>query len=517
MLQQYSKAYLPFVFAITTEFIRFEKTISLEFSNIQFKAFWDYERGFTIYSPSGIENKPIRSPLEVIKTIDSFPNKSQGGSVTILRNFDEFLKPTCTQHFQLQQMILNRKYEWRGSKNGQNQFRQVIMVSEKYPDFLPSSFDDIPRYRFPLLKRDEIKDVIEPIFKANKIKITPMIAEMAVGMRQLEIENAIGISLVTKGKLDPDVIMKYKIAKIRKFYEIEQNLPKSSIGGLKVAIKYLEQIQASLTDNGRRYGLPYPKLILVAGYPGCGKSLLARVAANILGIQLLRLDMGVIFGGILGESERNMREALSIADAMAPVLIWIDEIEKGMAGFENSGNTSGGVPERLLQTLLTWLNERETPVILYATSNDLSRLPAPLLRAGRTEDIFWVGLPNLIERREILIVQLKKYAKTHNGLGAILKSKEQIEQLAEATKDFSGSEIEKLIVKTMRAAYPKPVTMDNVLNTIPRIRTLAKTRPELLEKEQFAERIATNASEPMQADDNPIWSTRDIIIAGEGT
>jgi len=191
---------------------------------------------------------------------------------------------------------------------------------------------------------------------------------------------------------------------------------------------------------------------------------------------LLRLDMGKIFGGIVGESEQNIRQALKIAEAIAPSILWIDEIEKGMAGISSSGSTDGGTTARVLGTFLTWMQEKTKPVFVVATANDISQLPPELLRKGRVDEIFFVDLPTQKEREEIFKIHLKKKGRNPDNF--------KIEKFAEKTKGYSGAEIEEIIKEALFQAYDKAreVSDDDILNAIDKIFPLSRTMYETIEK-----------------------------------
>jgi SpoVK/Ycf46/Vps4 family AAA+-type ATPase len=200
---------------------------------------------------------------------------------------------------------------------------------------------------------------------------------------------------------------------------------------------------------------------LLLGVQGGGKSLAAKAVAGLWGIALLRLDIGALYNKFHGETERNLREALKLADAMSPCVIWLDEIEKGMA---QDGNDNG-VSQRLLGTLLTWMAERKTKVFIVATSNDIAKLPPELIRKGRLDEIFFVDLPDVEVRKDIFIIHINKRN--------MVASEFDVRKLANATNGFSGSEIEQAIVAAMytAAANAQKLTTDillqEILNTSP--------------------------------------------------
>jgi hypothetical protein len=216
----------------------------------------------------------------------------------------------------------------------------------------------------------------------------------------------------------------------------------SEVGGLANLKAWLQKRCAAF--DGSAPELDAPKGVLLLGVQGCGKSLAARVCAGIFNIPLLRLDCSALYDKYVGESERNLRESLASADALAPCVLWIDEIEKGFAA---SGDSDGGAARRVLGAFLTWLAEKNTRVFMVATANDITALPAELIRKGRFDEIFFVDLPSLATRTEILRIQAARrgMALDETTLGV----------LARACEGFSGAEIEQAVVASLYSAHAK--------------------------------------------------------------
>jgi SpoVK/Ycf46/Vps4 family AAA+-type ATPase len=212
--------------------------------------------------------------------------------------------------------------------------------------------------------------------------------------------------------------------------------------------------------------------LLLLGVQGCGKSLAAKATAGILGVPLLRLDFGVLYNKYYGETERNLRKALETAGVMSPCVLWMDEIEKGLAA---DGNDDG-LSRRVLGTLLTWMSERKQPVFLVATANDITQLPPEFVRKGRFDEIFFVDLPGTANRREILMIHLRK---RH-----LDPAQFDLNSLVEATDGFSGSEIEQVIVSGMYTAHAqgREIMQDDLLAEIKQTRPLSVVRAEKVEE-----------------------------------
>ena len=212
------------------------------------------------------------------------------------------------------------------------------------------------------------------------------------------------------------------------------------IGGMARLRSWLEVRKTFFREEPPEH-LDPPRGMLLLGVQGCGKSLAARAAAGIFGVPLLRLDFGVLYSKYYGETERNLRKALDTAEVMAPCVLWLDEIEKGLA----VGDDDDGLSRRVLGTLLTWMSERRKPAFIVATANDISRLPPEMVRKGRFDEIFFVDLPSATDRRDILTIHLIKRC--------LDPARFDLEALTKATDGFSGSELEQAIVSAMYTAH----------------------------------------------------------------
>lgn len=215
----------------------------------------------------------------------------------------------------------------------------------------------------------------------------------------------------------------------------------AEVGGLRNIKRWLELRRAVFLNRGDAPGLEPPLGMLLVGVQGCGKSLAAKAVAGIFGIPLLRLDFGALYNKFFGESEKNLRQALATAALMAPCVLWIDELEKGVATDSHDGGTS----RRILGTLLTWMAEREAPVFLVATANEMHALPPELVRKGRFDEIFFVDLPAADVRETIFEIHLRK-----RGLAA---DDFDLQALARASEGFSGAEIEQAVVAALYSAH----------------------------------------------------------------
>ena len=342
--------------------------------------------------------------------------------------------------------------------------------------------DDVPRIEFSLPDKELLLERLDYLVSDENLKPNApsseerdKIAESALGMTTWEAENAMALSLVESTRVDYKVIAKEKARAVAKsgileFYE--PNVSMSDIGGLDNLKKWLAERRSAFSKEAKEYGLPDPKGILLVGVPGCGKSLTAKAASSDWNLPLLRFDLGRLFQGLVGASEENVRRAIATAESVAPVVLWIDEIEKGMAGAGGSGSTDSGVTARVFGTLLSWMQDRQRPVFVVATANNVSSLPPELMRAGRWDEMFSIDLPSQKERAEVFKIHLKKRKRDPD--------KFNLEYLSAESAQFSPAEIEQVIVKGMFRAFSsgREVTTEDLMNALAATVPLSVTRRE---------------------------------------
>ena len=317
---------------------------------------------------------------------------------------------------------------------------------------------DITVIDFELPVAAEIEGMLDRVIAAVRdnpnvdSKLDPVqresLVKSAQGLTQDEIESVFARSLVERKRFDLDVVLEEKKQIIRKSGLLEYYAPDSQIkdvGGLELLKDWLDKRAQSFTDSAREFGIPAPKGILLLGVQGCGKSLVAKAIAAQWNLPLLKLDVGRIFGSLVGQSEENIRRAIDVAESVAPCILWADELEKGFAGVSGGGVSDSGTTARVFSTFLTWMQEKTAPVFLMATANDVSSLPPEMLRKGRFDEIFFVDLPDSPEREQIFGIHLKKRKRD--------VSKFNLKALAKATDGFSGAEIEQVIVSSLYVAF----------------------------------------------------------------
>jgi SpoVK/Ycf46/Vps4 family AAA+-type ATPase len=324
--------------------------------------------------------------------------------------------------------------------------------------------------------------------------------QAALGLTLGEAENVFAKIIVQGGRLsggDVNEVFAEKQQIIRKsglleYYAASEDF--SNVGGLAVLKEWLNKRAVAFTDEARAFGLPAPKGILLLGVQGCGKSLCAKAVSRLWQLPLLRFDMGRMFGSFVGSSEENVRRAIAVAESVAPAILWVDEIDKAFAGSQSSGATDGGTTARVFGTFLTWLSEKNAPVFVVATANDVSQLPPELLRKGRLDEIFYVDLPSEEERGEIFRIHLAKRGRD--------PEKFDHPALVARSNDFSGAEIEEAINSALYDAFysRQEITTEHVLTALAQTVPLAKTMDEKISRlRQWAEGRARHASRPRAA------------------
>lgn len=314
-------------------------------------------------------------------------------------------------------------------------------------------------------------------------------AQAAMGLTLQEAENSFARAMVEKGRLDVqsvELILEEKRQIIKKM-EILEFIPSNykmddDVGGLENLKRWLRKRNKSWIDSAiKRYGLESPKGVLIAGVPGCGKSLIAKAISAMWQLPLLRLDVGRIFSGLVGSSEENMRRAIKTAEAIAPSILWIDEIEKGFGTGDARGDS--GTSMRVFSTFLTWMQEKTKSVFVVATANNIDLLPPEMLRKGRFDEIFFVDLPTRQERLEILKLHINKRAKDPTVIKDFDLTNEKLIWMADKTEGFIGAELEQLVVSALFEAFSenRSLSIDDFAKAIKNTVPLSKTQAEQIQ------------------------------------
>lgn len=345
--------------------------------------------------------------------------------------------------------------------------------------------DDVVVIDMPLPAEDALRtELDELIAKTDGVRsqLTEhgrvKLAQAALGLTTAQARRAFAKAIVYDDVLDDrdiDAVLAEKKSVIRESQALEFFSPQETpadIGGLDELKRWLALRERAFTDEAVRYGLPAPKGLALIGIPGTGKSLTAKMIGGLWRLPLLRLDVGALFGSLVGESEERVRRALRLAETVAPCVLWIDEIEKGFAG----GDLDGGTSRRVLGTLLTWMQEKTAPVFVVATANDVSALPPEIIRRGRFDEVFFLDLPTQPERGEIIALHLSKRRRDTTRF--------DVARLARESDGYTGAELEQAIIDAMYSAFAedRDITTDDVITAIARTVPLSKSQREVIER-----------------------------------
>jgi len=351
------------------------------------------------------------------------------------------------------------------------------------------------------LSVDEIRAIIRTFREEEGIQITEALekefATAFKGLSEFEIQHILQLAYSQSGELTRSHIslifdqkqQMIKKAGILEMIPLRESL--SDIGGLENLKRWLERKAAIISrmEDAQKFGVNIPKGVLIAGLPGCAKSLSAKATAKLFNIPLLRLDMGRLLGKYVGESEGNMRRAIQLAEAISPCVLWIDELEKAFAGIGGEGSE---VTTRLFGSFLTWMQEKESTAFVVATANDIMKLPPELMRKGRFDEIFYVGLPKREDRRKIFEIHIRK--RRPDDLKDI-----SLDVLADKTEGYSGADIEGVVRESVEAAFAsgqEHLTADLILQSIASTHSLSEIMKEPIERmeKEYKTRKFKNAS-----------------------
>jgi SpoVK/Ycf46/Vps4 family AAA+-type ATPase len=364
--------------------------------------------------------------------------------------------------------------------------------------------DDAALLDYPPPDVPDLKKILAGLLAAPGTRVdltaedTEKLVRSALGLSSNQAQRVFAKAIVSGGVLDRDDIAligreKRQIVRGSGALDLlESREGLQDVGGLEVLKQWLRLRESAFSEEARAYGLPEPKGIGLIGIPGTGKSLTAKMVAGLFGLPLVRLDLGALYGRFVGESEENSRRALRLAETIAPCVLWIDELEKGIA----TGDSDGGTSLRVLATLLSWMQEKTKPVFVVATANDISKLPPELLRRGRFDEVFFLDLPTRSERAAIFAVHLAKRKRE--------PSRFDLAKLAAASAGHVGAEIEQAIVDAMYRAFNDPArprrefTTDDVLEAISKLIPLSRSQKENIAflREWLHEGRAQSASLP---------------------
>ena len=414
-------------------------------------------------------------PMNLLSTLRQMDTQA----IFLLKDFARF----STDHTVARQL---REISQKFSKN-----RSTIVLSGENIHLSPEIEPDVVHYYLKLPEREELRKVFDTVLhslvSANRIEVhlDPRDREELVtalsGMTLNQARQTIAFAALKDGRLSAGAIkevLERKAQVIREsglleYLPVEDN--RFQLGGFARLKSWLMRAQTGFSREARELNLPTPRGLLIVGVQGCGKSLAAKVIAREWKLPLVKLDAGRLFDKYIGESEKNFRTAISLAESMAPVVLWIDEIEKAMA--TGGGEGDGGVGRRMFGSFLTWLQEKQHEVFVVATANDLSILPPELLRKGRFDETFFVDLPNADEREAIWTIHLKLRKQD--------PSQFYFHRLVEATEGFSGAEIEQVVI----AALYRGLHLKRPLDTELLVKEISETVPLSISRREDMQKL----------------------------
>ncbi len=403
---------------------------------------WSQSTGLLACNQDGktsVDDGAAIDPMEVLRQIHG----SEDAGIWLLEDFQPFLRE---EHHPLLRWL-------REIARLPATPRKLVVLSTPLPGLPMDLRKEIPTIELELPGVEDLRIVLGDTASALGVHASAdeALLDAARGLTVMEARLAFGKAAAELGRLDHGSVPlvareKERIIKqseVLEYYPTDASM--ADIGGLAQLKEWLDRRGRAFGTGARDFGLDAPKGVLLLGVQGCGKSLLAKAVAATWQFPLLRFDMGKVFGGIVGQSEGNIRTALQVAQALAPCVLWIDEIEKGLAGMGSSDQTDGGTTARVVGTLLTWMQEKTAPVFVVATANRIDMLPPELLRKGRFDEIFFVDLPTRAVREEILAIHLKKKDRKPEDFN--------IAQLAEDSVGFSGAELEEAVREGLYDAF----------------------------------------------------------------
>lgn len=454
--------------------------------------FWTVTQGMV--ANSNLRDNATRDPLAALDAVLD----SREQALFVLKDYHAFISDvTITRRLRDLTSVLKTCY------------KSLIILAPMLK--LPAELEkDIAVVDYGLPDYGDLDGILEKVMQA--VKDTPQIdcklselerdqvLKAAQGLTAMEAENVFAKSLIEKHRFDVDVVLSEKEQIIRKsgileYYPFSESL--QDVGGLDLLKDWMQKRTVAFTERAREFGLPAPRGVLLLGVQGCGKSLSAKAIGSLWRLPLLRLDVGRIFGGIVGQSEENMRKAIRVAESVAPCILWLDELEKGFAGTQSSGISDGGTTSRVFGTFLTWMQDKTVSAFVVATSNDVTTLPPELLRKGRFDEIFFIDLPSSDERKQIFAIHLAKRQRKVEEF--------DLELLAEVTPGFSGAEIEAVVVEALYDAFDETSELNTesliaaAAHTVPLAVTMRERIEELRDWANTRARMASSeAGEDMQ-------------------
>lgn len=453
---------------------------------------WSQSKGLVRRDPDGHEAIADSDSMDPLQLLQDIHGSDQPG-LWLLEDFQPFLRE---EHHQVLRWL-------REIARLPAAPRKIVLLSTPLPGLPVDLRKEIPTIQLELPGVGDLDVVLKDVAKALGVRASAdqALLDAARGLTVMEARLAFGKAAAALGRLDHGAVPlvaqeKERIIKqseVLEYYPTDARM--TDVGGLDRLKEWLDRRGRAFGAGARDFGLDAPKGVLLLGVQGCGKSLLAKAIAATWQFPLLRFDMGKVFGGIVGQSEGNIRTALQVAQALAPCVLWIDEIEKGLAGMGSSDQTDGGTTARVVGTLLTWMQEKKDPVFVVATANRIDMLPPELLRKGRFDEIFFVDLPTRAVREEILSIHLKKKRRNPKDFA--------LADLAARSIGFSGAELEEAVREGLYDAFAegRELHSDHIARALDKTFPLSRTmRDQIDSLRQWAKvRARLAAGEPPEA------------------
>ena len=434
------KARYPVIYINTIEEERVEYVIRKRIkTNLNRSIYsWDFVEGYT--SNPNNEGFGKRNPLQALELIERLNVETP--ALFILKDFNRFLTD----------LSVSRKLR-NLSRVLKLQPKTIIIISSDLT--IPKELQElITTLEFQSPLKDEITDELKRLTNSLNISIPSDLFENLTqacqGLSLERIRRVLSKIIATYKTIDQrgiSVLLSEKKqiisqTEILEYYPFNENL--GSLGGLDNLKDWLKKRKTAFSVHGLNYGLPVPRGLLLVGIQGTGKSLAAKVLATYWQLPLLKLDVGKLFGGIVGESESRLRQMISVSETISPCILWIDEIDKAFTNTENKGDS--GTSNRVLATFISWLSEKTKPVFVVATANNIDLLPLEMIRKGRFDEIFFLDLPKAEEREEIFKIHLQQFRP--NSWKSF-----DYEKLVNLSKSYSGAEIRESIIEAMYEAF----------------------------------------------------------------
>jgi AAA+ superfamily predicted ATPase len=497
------RAKYPLIYIVTAEEEPVEDIlteVALQSSPSRRILFWDIARG---WSDNNADKGSVMAALSRIAQRDK-ATKDGDNVLYVLRDLHPILKyPHHDRHIPIIRELKNLARDLKLD-------RRTIALTSHVLEIPPELTEEITAIDFHLPAIAEIEYLIKQKISANKLNLSNLAWEQLVkacqGLSRTRIQRVLAKAIAEKEQVndaDIDAVLAEKQQAIRQtgileFFMVNESL--KNVGGLDNLKQWVRIRRDAFTEEAKRYGIPTPKGVLLVGIQGTGKSLSAKTIANEWRLPLLRLDIGRLFGSFVGESESRMRQMIQLAEATAPCVLWIDEIDKAFGNANMSTDGDSGASRRVFGTLITWMQEKTAPVFIVATANNVRILPAELLRKGRFDEIFFLNLPTESERQEIFKVHLQKLRPSR-------LREFDLFLLARHTKNFSGAEIEQVIIDGIHRAFGRgstghreDFTTEDIISAIEETVPLAAIASQQIEslKQWAAESGARTASNDEQ-------------------